>query len=586
MEKIEGKICEISGPMVVANGIGGAKMYASALIGEKGLVGEIIRIDNDRATIQVYEDTRGLYLGEKVLTYGKPLTVELGPGLLSSIYDGIQRPLESIRNEAGDFIKKGVHIKSLDRKRKWRFTPVVKKGDRLEEGDIIGVVGETPKIVHKITVPNGVSGIVEDIKDGEWTVEDDVAVISSNRIKMMKEWGVRKNLPYRKKLPLNTPFITGQRVFDFLFPIAVGGTAVVPGGFGTGKTVIEQTLAKFSRADIIVYVGCGERGNEMTEVLTDFPKLTDPVTGDSLMNRTILVINTSNMPVAAREASIFTGVTMAEYFRDMGYHVALMVDSTSRWAEALREISSGMEEMPGEEGYPPYLATRLGNFYERAGKVVCLGRACSEPGESNERVGSVTIVSAISPPGGDFSEPVTQSSLRIAGALWSLDTDLAYRRHFPAVSWVKSFSLYMTGLKEWYSKNIVGDVNALRERLLGLLQKAEELNEVVQLVGLDAIQDSDRITIDIENIIIEGFLRQSVFHDVDAFCTIEKQYWMMNVIFRYYDEALNALKRGVDIDKILDNPCRTKLLRMVECRNEDMGKMAKVLTNEIENIWT
>ena len=326
MEKIEGKICEISGPMVVANGIGGAKMYASALIGEKGLVGEIIRIDNDRATIQVYEDTRGLYLGEKVLTYGKPLTVELGPGLLSSIYDGIQRPLESIRNEAGDFIKKGVHIKSLDRKRKWRFTPVVKKGDRLEEGDIIGVVGETPKIVHKITVPNGVSGIVEDIKDGEFTVEDDVAVISGNKIKMLKEWGVRNPRPYKKKLMLDTPFITGQRVFDFLFPIAVGGTAVVPGGFGTGKTVIEQTLAKFSRADIIVYVGCGERGNEMTEVLTDFPKLTDPVTGDSLMNRTILVINTSNMPVAAREASIFTGVTMAEYFRDMGYHVALMAD--------------------------------------------------------------------------------------------------------------------------------------------------------------------------------------------------------------------------------------------------------------------
>ena len=578
MEKIEGKICEISGPMVVAKGIGGAKMYATALVGEEGLLGEIIRIDGERATIQVYENTGGLYLGEKVVTQGKPLTVELGPGLLSGIFDGIQRPLEIIRDEAGDFIKRGVHIKSLDRKRKWRFNPAVKRGDRLEEGDIIGIVNETPKIVHKITVPNGVSGIVEDIKDGEWTVEDEVAVINGNKVSMMKEWGVRKPHPYKRKLPPDTPFITGQRVFDFLFPIAEGGTAIVPGGFGTGKTVIEQTLAKFSRADIIVYVGCGERGNEMTEVLTDFPKLTDPVTGGPLMNRTVLVINTSNMPVAAREASIFTGITIAEYYRDMGYRVAMMVDSTSRWAEALREISSGMEEMPGEEGYPPYLATRLGNFYERAGKVVCLGR--------DERVGSVTIVSAISPPGGDFSEPVTQSSLRIAGALWSLDTDLAYRRHFPAVSWVKSFSLYMTGLMEWYSKNIVGDVNTLRERLLGLLQKAEELNEVVQLVGLDAIQDSDRITIDIENIIIEGFLRQSVFHDVDAFCTIEKQYWMMNVIFRYYDEALNALKRGVDIDKILDNPCRTKLLRMVECRNEDMGKEAKVLTNEIENIWT
>src|SRR3989338_749496 len=577
MEKIEGKICEISGPIVVAKGICGAKMYATALVGEEGLLGEIIRIDGERATIQVYENTGGLYLGEKVVTQGKPLTVELGPGLLSGIFDGIQRPLEIIRDEAGDFIKRGVHIKSLDRKRKWRFNPAVKRGDRLEEGDIIGIVNETPKIVHKITVPNGVSGIVEDIKDGEWTVEDEVAVINGNKVSMMKEWGVRKPHPYKRKLPPDTPFITGQRVFDFLFPIAEGGTAIVPGGFGTGKTVIEQTLAKFSRADIIVYVGCGERGNEMTEVLTDFPKLTDPVTGGPLMNRTVLVINTSNMPVAAREASIFTGITIAEYYRDMGYRVAMMVDSTSRWAEALREISSGMEEMPGEEGYPPYLATRLGNFYERAGKVVCLGR--------DERVGSVTIVSAISPPGGDFSEPVTQSSLRIAGALWSLDTDLAYRRHFPAVSWVKSFSLYMTGLMEWYSKNIVGDVNTLRERLLGLLQKAEELNEVVQLVGLDAIQDSDRITIDIENIIIEGFLRQSVFHDVDAFCTIEKQYWMLNVIFIYYDEALNALKRGVDIDKILDNACRTKLLRMVDCRNEDMMELAKALTNEIENIW-
>ncbi|MBI3813391.1 MAG: V-type ATP synthase subunit A [Nitrospinae bacterium] len=535
--------------------------------------------------LQVYEDTGGLYPGERVTTYGKPLTVELGPGLLSGIFDGIQRPLTLIKEETGDFIKRGIHVNALDRTRKWRFTPMLKSGERAGEGDTIGTVEETPKIIHKIKIPQGVSGVVEEIREGEFGVEDVVAIVGGNKIgrtgvspvNMMQEWSVRSPRPYKKKLPPDTPFITGQRVFDMLFPLAEGGAAVVPGGFGTGKTVIEQSLAKFAMADIIVYVGCGERGNEMTEVLTDFPNLTDPVSGLPLMSRTILVINTSNMPVAAREASIFTGITMAEYYRDMGYRVAMMVDSTSRWAEALREISSRMEEMPGEEGYPPYLATRLGNFYERAGKVTCLGR--------DEKRGSVTIISAISPPGGDFSEPVTQASLRAAGALWALDTDLAYRRHFPAVNWIRSFSLYTAGLKDWLSVNVYQDVNGLRKRLMSLLQKVEELKEVVQLVGLDALQDSDRVTVDAGNIIVEGFLRQSMFHALDSFCSFEKQYWMLRCIFEYYDGALKSLGKGVDIEKILDNPCRIRLLRMNDCRNEDMKKEAEILIKEIGATW-
>lgn len=577
MEAIEGKICEISGSLIVAKEMRGVKMYASALVGESGLMGEIIRVDGERVSIQVYEDTVGLYLGEKAITYGKPLTAELGPGLLSGIFDGVQRPLTLIKEETGDFIKKGVHVPPLDRSRKWRFIPLVKSGGRVGEGDTIGTVQETPKIIHKIKTPVGISGVVDEIKEGEFNIEDVIAIVNGKRISMMQEWSVRTPRLYKKKLPPYKPFITGQRVFDMLFPLAEGGAAVVPGGFGTGKTVIEQSLAKFAMADIIVYVGCGERGNEMTEVLTDFPNLTDHVSGLPLMSRTILVINTSNMPVAAREASIFTGITMAEYYRDMGYRVAMMVDSTSRWAEALREISSRMEEMPGEEGYPPYLATRLGNFYERAGRVVCSGR--------DEETGSVTIISAVSPPGGDFSEPVTQASLRATGALWALDTDLAYRRHFPAVNWIKSFSLYTAGLKEWFSANVHQDINELRERLMGLLQKVEELKEVVQLVGLDALQDSDRVTVDAGNIAVEGFLRQSMFHPLDSFCSFEKQYWMLRCIFEYYDEALKALKKGVDIEKILDNPCRIRLLRMNDCRNEDIKESAKILTEEIKKVW-
>ncbi|MEK6590380.1 MAG: V-type ATP synthase subunit A [Nitrospinota bacterium] len=578
MENIEGKICEISGPLVVAKGMRGAKMYATAMVGEAGLIGEIIRIEGDRTAIQVYEDTSGLYLGERVVSSGSPLTANLGPGLLSNIFDGIQRPLSEIRGEAGDFIKRGVHLKSLRKNVKWKFTPDVRVGEKVSEGDQLGTVRETPKIIHRIRVPVGISGVVEEIREGDFTIEDGVAVISGSTITMIDNWGVRRPRPYKKKLSPSVPFITGQRVFDFLFPIAEGGTAIVPGGFGTGKTIIEHSLAKFARADIIIYVGCGERGNEMTEVLTDFPNLIDPSTGLPLMSRTVLIINTSNMPVAAREASIFTGITIAEYYRDMGYHVAMMVDSTSRWAEALREISSRMEEMPGEEGYPPYLATRLGNFYERAGRVICLGK--------EERIGSITIISAISPPGGDLSEPVTQASLRVTGALWSLDTDLAYRRHFPAISWTRSFSLYITPLKDWFSTHVAHDINEMRERLFVLLQRVEELNEIIQLVGLDALQDTDRITFEVGNIIIEGFLRQNVFHEVDAFNSLEKQYWMLCCIFKYHEESFNALKRGIFLEKILDNPYKTRLMRMIDFRNEDMEGEAKVLIGEIEKIWT
>lgn len=578
MERIEGKICEISGPMVVAKGMKGAKMYATALVGEDGLIGEIIRVEGERVAIQVYEDTTGLHLGEKIVTHGKPLTVELGPGLLAGIYDGIQRPLAVMMEKGGDFIKRGTHLKPLDRRQKWQFIPEVKAGEKVEGGDTIGTVKETSEIIHRILVPQGSGGVVEDIREGEFKVEDEVAVINGKKINMISEWSVRKPRPCKKKLPPDTPFVTGQRIFDFLFPVAEGGTAIVPGGFGTGKTVIEHTLAKFARADIIVYVGCGERGNEMTEVLTDFQNLLNPFTGNKLMGRTILIINTSNMPVAAREASMFTGITIAEYYRDMGYSVALMADSTSRWGEALREISSRMEEMPGEEGYPPYLATRLGNFYERAGRVVCLGR--------EGRIGSVTIVSAISPPGGDFSEPVTQASLRVAGALWSLDTDLAYRRHFPAVNWSRSFSLYTKVLRDWFSKNISHDINDMREKLFILLQRFEELKDVVQLVGLDALQDRDRITFDVADIMIEGFLRQSVFHAADAFCSLEKQYWMLCCIFKYYDEALKSIEKGIYLERILDNPCRTKLLKMVNFRNEEIKKEGKILMEEIEKVWT
>lgn len=571
---IKGTICGISGPTVVAKGMLGVGMHATCLVGRDGLLGEVIRIQGERVTLQVYEDTIGLKLGEEVTSYGKPLTVELGPGLLSGVFDGIQRPMEVLRVRGGDFIKRGLKENALDRRRKWGFIPLVKKGDVIAPGDILGEVSETERIIHRIMVPNGVSGVVDEVKEGEYTVGEPVILLEDGKgISMIQEWPVRRPRPFRERLSPDAPFITGQRVFDTLFPVAEGGVAIVPGGFGTGKTVVEQTLAKFAKSDVIIYIGCGERGNEMTEVLTDFPRLLDPSTGLPIIHRTVLIVNTSNMPVAAREASIFTGITIAEYFRDMGYNVALMADSTSRWAEALREISSRLEEMPSEEGYPPYLATRLGGFYERAGRFRCMG----EPA----RIGSITVISAVSPPGGDFSEPVTQASLRVAGTLWALDTDLAYRRHFPAVDWNLSFSLYYDRLREWFSKGIAEDMTQLREGAMALLQKEGELKEIVQLIGLEALQDSDRLTMEVASILREGFLRQSIFHEVDVFCPLEKQYWMLKSILTFHDLGQKALRDGVFLERILDGPVRMKLLRMVDIPADGFAERAKEVIKEI-----
>ena len=574
MQTIKGVISGISGPTVTAKGMNGVKMHTTAFVGKEGLLGEIVRIQGEQSIVQVYEDTTGLSIGEEVISYGKPLTIRLGPGLLSNVFDGIQRPLEVLRRETGNFIKKGVRFDVLLDKT-WEFIPKVKIGDTIESGNVIGIVKENESIEHKILVPSGRKGVVKKIKSGEIAGDEPVAILEDeSTILLYQEWPVRQPRPFKQRLSPNAPFLTGQRVFDVLFPVAEGGAAIVPGGFGTGKTIVEQTLARYAKSDVIVYVGCGERGNEMTEVLTDFPKLLDPSTGLPLSLRTVLIVNTSNMPVAAREASIFIGATIAEYFRDMGYSVALMTDSISRWAEALREISSRMEEMPGEEGYPPYLATRLGNFYERAGKVECLG--------NGERTGSVTIVSAVSPPGGDFSEPVTQASLRVAGTLWALDTDLAYRRHFPAVDWNKSFSLYYNSLKDWFSKEVAEDAVLLRDNIMAILEREGELKEIVQVIGLEALQDIDRLTMEIGGVIKEVFLRQSVFNDADAFCTMEKQYWMMKCIIQFYNKAKQALSQGVYLEKILSNPVAARLMRMQDIPSKGFKERAGEMIGEME----
>ena len=574
MQTIKGVISGISGPTVTAKGMNGVKMHTTAFVGKEGLLGEIVRIQGEQSIVQVYEDTTGLSIGEEVISYGKPLTIRLGPGLLSNVFDGIQRPLEVLRRETGNFIKKGVRFDVLLDKT-WEFIPKVKIGDTIESGNVIGIVKENESIEHKILVPPGRKGVVKKIKSGEIAGDEPVAILEDeSTILLYQEWPVRQPRPFKQRLSPNAPFLTGQRVFDVLFPVAEGGAAIVPGGFGTGKTIVEQTLARYAKSDVIVYVGCGERGNEMTEVLTDFPKLLDPSTGLPLSLRTVLIVNTSNMPVAAREASIFIGATIAEYFRDMGYSVALMTDSISRWAEALREISSRMEEMPGEEGYPPYLATRLGNFYERAGKVECLG--------NGERTGSVTIVSAVSPPGGDFSEPVTQASLRVAGTLWALDTDLAYRRHFPAVDWNKSFSLYYNSLKDWFSKEVAEDAVLLRDNIMAILEREGELKEIVQVIGLEALQDIDRLTMEIGGVIKEVFLRQSVFNDADAFCTMEKQYWMMKCIIQFYNKAKEALSKGVYLEKILSNPVAARLMRMQDIPSKGFKERAGEMIGEME----
>jgi V/A-type H+-transporting ATPase subunit A len=561
----EGKIFKISGPAVIAKGLTGARMYDIVRVGHEGLIGEIIRLEGDTAFIQVYEDTSGLFVGEPVVSTGEPLTVELGPGMLSTIYDGIQRPLEKIRALKGDFVARGVVVESLDRERKWYFTPKVKPGDVVGPGDILGEVQEY-HFTHRIMVPPNLrGGEVAEIREGEFTVLDVICRLKDGtELTMLSRWPVRVPRPVKRKLEPREPFITGQRILDVLFPVAMGGTAAIPGPFGSGKTVVQQTLSKWSNADIIVYVGCGERGNEMTDVLTEFPELEDPRTGRPLMERTILVANTSNMPVAAREASIYTGVTMAEYWRDQGYRVALMADSTSRWAEALREISSRLEEMPAEEGYPPYLSARLAAFYERAGRAICLGQ--------DERVGAVTIVGAVSPPGGDLSEPVTQATLRIVGTFWALDANLAYRRHFPAINWHRSYSLYQEGLEGWFRKNVAEDFPALRNWAQGILQKEAELQEIVQLVGPDALQDEERMVIEAGKMIREDFLQQSAFHPVDSYCALRKAYGMLRAIHAFHVQAMEALKRGMLIDEILNLPQIEEIARMKELPAEEFDR--------------
>ncbi len=542
---IEGKIQRISGPAVIADGMMGARMYDIVRVGEENLIGEIIRLDGNTAFVQVYEDTAGLTVGEHVISTGLPLAVELGPGMLNGIFDGIQRPLDKIHEASGTFIDRGIVVSSLSREAKWQFTPTVSVGDEVSAGQSLGTVPEF-EFVHKILVPPGVSGKIKSITAaGEYTIEHVVATLDDGtELKMYHPWPVRQPRPVAEKLDPVTPFLTGMRILDVLFPLTMGGTAAIPGPFGSGKTVTQQSIAKFGNADIVVYVGCGERGNEMTDVLVEFPELEDPLTGNPLMHRTVLIANTSNMPVAAREASIYTGITLGEYFRDQGYSVSIMADSTSRWAEALREISSRLEEMPAEEGYPPYLSSRLAAFYERGGRVTTLA------GEE----AAVSIIGAVSPAGGDFSEPVTQATLRITGCFWALDASLARRRHFPAINWNRSYSLFTPILEEWYRKNVAADYPEMRERAVGLLQQESDLQEVVQLVGPDALQDQERLIIEIGRILRQDFLQQNGFDPVDANCSMGKAYGMLTMMLHFYDQARGALDSGATVAEILQSP--------------------------------
>ena len=554
----KGTIKKVAGPLVIAEGMRDASMFDVVRVSRERLIGEIIEIHGDQASIQVYEETSGLGPGEPVESTGAPLSVELGPGLIGSIFDGIQRPLVRIMEESGNNLHRGVEIPSLDREKKWTFVPKAVVGDTVREGDILGVVRETPIVEQKIMVPPGVSGTVASIEAGDFTVEDTVAVLHNEnggetKLTLMQKWPVRAGRPHAGKLPPDMPLVTGQRVIDAMFPIAKGGVAAVPGPFGSGKTVVQHQLAKWAEADIVVYIGCGERGNEMTDVLNEFPELKDPKTGYSLMERTVLIANTSDMPVAAREASIYTGITIAEYFRDMGYSVALMADSTSRWAEALREMSGRLEEMPGEEGYPAYLGSRLAQFYERAGRVHTLG---SEP-----REGALSVIGAVSPPGGDISEPVSQATLRIVKVFWSLDSGLAYKRHFPAVNWLTSYSLYTDNMGGWFDENVDPDWMKLRQRLMGLLQDEAELEEIVKLVGMDALSAPDRLKLEAARSIREDFLHQDAFHEIDTYTPLHKQDIMMRLVLDYYDEATAALGEGIAIDDLVALPARERIGR-------------------------
>ncbi|MFP4188227.1 MAG: ATP synthase subunit A [Halobacteriales archaeon] len=538
----EGRITNVSGPVVEAKGLD-ARMNDVVRVGEEGLMGEVIEIEGDVTTIQVYEETSGISPGEPVVTTGAPLSVELGPGILDSIYDGVQRPLDILEEEMGDFLDRGVDAPGIDLEKEWEFTPEVEEGDEIEEGDIVGTVPETESIDHKVMVPPGDEGTVSEVNEGEYTVEDPVVVLEDGtEITMLQEWPVRKARPVERKQTPRTPLVTGQRILDTLFPIAKGGTAAIPGPFGSGKTVTQHQLAKWSDADIVVYVGCGERGNEMTEVIDDFPELEDPKTGKPLMSRTSLIANTSNMPVAARESCIYTGITLAEYYRDMGYDVALMADSTSRWAEAMREISSRLEEMPGEEGYPAYLAAALAEFYERGGRVETLGG----------RDGSISVIGAVSPPGGDFSEPVTQNTLRIVKTFWALDADLAERRHFPAINWNDSYSLYKSQLDDYFADEVNDNWAETRQWAVGVLDEETELQEIVQLVGKDALPEDQQLTLEVARYIREVFLQQDAFHDVDTYCDLDKQYELMRLIRKFNDLAFDALDSGVPVEEIQD----------------------------------
>ena len=578
-----GKIIRVSGPLVVAEGMENANVYDVVRVSDSKLIGEIIEMRGDKASIQVYEETVGIGPGEPVYTTGEPLSVELGPGLLEAMFDGIQRPLKEYQNIAGDFLTKGVEVAPLNRTKKWEFEPVLKAGEKVQEGDILGAVQETSVVIHKIMVPFGIKGTLKSIKAGNFTVTETVAVIETEKgdveVQMMQKWPVRRGRKYAKKLNPEAPLITGQRVIDTFFPVTKGGTACVPGPFGSGKTVVQHQMAKWADAEIIVYVGCGERGNEMTDVLMEFPEIIDPKTGESLMKRTVLIANTSNMPVAAREASIYTGITIAEYFRDMGYSVAIMADSTSRWAEALREMSGRLEEMPGDEGYPAYLGSRAAEFYERAGHVVCLGK--------DGREGALTVIGAVSPPGGDISEPVSQATLRIVKVFWGLDANLAYRRHFPAINWLNSYTLYQTKVDGWMDKNVGPEFSKNRSKAMSLLQEESSLQEIVRLVGKDTLSEKDQLKLEVAKSIREDYLQQNAFMESDTYTSLEKQDKMLALVLKFYDEGIRGLDNGAYLNEISELAVRERIARAKYLPESELNKIdeiSKELTEQIDNL--
>ena len=579
-----GRIIKVSGPLVVAEGMENANVYDVVRVSEKKLIGEIIEMRGDQASIQVYEETSGIGPGEEVFTTGEPLSVELGPGLIEAMFDGIQRPLKEYQEIAGDFLDKGVEVNPLNRDKKWEFEPVLSTGAEVETGDILGTVQETSVVSHKIMVPAGIKGTLKTIKSGSYTVVDTIAVIETEKgelveVQMMQKWPVRRGRKYKQKLNPEAPLITGQRVIDTFFPVTKGGTACVPGPFGSGKTVVQHQMAKWADAEIIVYVGCGERGNEMTDVLMEFPEIIDPKTGQSLMKRTVLIANTSNMPVAAREASIYTGITIAEYFRDMGYSVAIMADSTSRWAEALREMSGRLEEMPGDEGYPAYLGSRAAEFYERAGKVICLGQ--------DGREGALTVIGAVSPPGGDISEPVSQATLRIVKVFWGLAANLAYRRHFPAINWLNSYSLYQGKVDNWMDQNVGPKFSKNRARAISLLQEENSLQEIVRLVGKDTLSEKDQLKLEIAKSIREDYLQQNAFMESDTYTSLEKQDKMLDIVLKFYDEGLRGLENGAYLNEIVAMPVRERIARAKYLPEAELGKIeeiAKELEKEIDEL--